>query len=443
MPERRLTRAWPIALSFGQRLYVRIYLAILGSLLLAAMMFGLAHWRFQYEQANSTLESLAVRAGRELAAPDAPRDQQRAALQNARRTLGVNLILYGADRAPIARAGPPLALPPTLTESGRLPNRPGVYAYRMDDGRWLLAQRARPPRPRPNLYLVTLLIALVVGVAAYPVVRRLTRRLERLQTSVERWGEGALSTRVAVEGGDEVARVAHSFNSAAGRIEALVGAQKTLLANASHELRSPLARIRMASELMGEQASPRLRAELNRNIEELDQIIEELLLASRLDAANGQAIVRAPLDITGLAAEECARAGASLTGSVAEMTGDAKLLRRLLRNLVENAQRYGGGSPVAVHLAEEGASVRIDVCDRGPGVPEAEREAIFEPFYRAQGASEAAGGVGLGLSLVRQIARHHGGEVVCLANPGGGCCMRVTLPQGPIDPVQTGLATIR
>jgi signal transduction histidine kinase len=349
-------------------------------------------------------------------------------------------VLFGADRAALARGGPPLPPPPPEQQaSGRVPGHPALYALKLDDGRWLVAVRARPPRPRPNLYLMLSVIALAIGTASYPVVRRLTRRLERLETSVERWGEGQLSTRVAVEGGDEVAHLARSFNHAAGRIEALVDAQKTLLANASHELRSPLARIRMASELMGDQASPRIRAELNRNIEELDQIIGELLLASRLDAGVSQAIDPAPLDLTALAAEECARAGASLEGQVAELAGDAKLLRRLLRNLLENAQRYGGGSAVAVRLAQVDGGVRIEVCDRGPGVPENEREAIFEPFHRVAGASEAAGGVGLGLSLVRQIARHHGGEVVCLANPGGGCCFRVTLPAHQ----NVGLATIR
>src|SRR6476469_87761 len=101
-----------------------------------------------------------------------------------------------------------------------------------------------------GLLLMLVIIALVVAAAAYPVVRRLTRRLERLQASVEAWGEGDLAARVAVEGQDEVASLAISFNQAATRIEALMRAQKSLLANASHELRSPLARIRVAVELL-------------------------------------------------------------------------------------------------------------------------------------------------------------------------------------------------
>jgi signal transduction histidine kinase len=109
--------------------------------------------------------------------------------------------------------------------------------------------------------------------------------------------------------------------------------------------------------------------------------------------------------------------------------GEPKLLRRMVRNLLENAVRYGAGTPIEVRLARVGdAALRLDVCDGGPGIPEPERERIFEPFYRIAGASEAAGGVGLGLALVRQIARRHGGEAHCLAN-GGGACLRVTLPQ--------------
>jgi signal transduction histidine kinase len=271
-------------------------------------------------------------------------------------------------------------------------------------------------------------ISLVVAVGAYPFVRRLTRRLERLQHSVEAWGEGELSTRVAVEGKDEVARLAASFNHSAARIESLVGAQKSLLANASHELRSPLARIRMAAELIAEQATPAIGAELRRNVAELDQLIDEVLLASRLDAAGASMPAFEEVDLTGLLAEQCARVGATLDARAHGVTGDSRLLRRMVRNLLENAARYGGGSPVEVRLAAAGASLQLDVCDRGPGIPETERERVFEPFYRLPGASEAAGGVGLGLSLVRQIARHHGGDAQCLPNGDGGCCFRVTLP---------------
>jgi signal transduction histidine kinase len=287
------------------------------------------------------------------------------------------------------------------------------------------------PRPHAMGFVVMLLvIALVVALGAFPVVRRLTGRLERLERSVEAWGEGQLATRVAVEGNDEVARLAASFNHAAARIEALVRAQKSLLANASHELRSPLARIRMAAELMSEQATPALGAELRRNTAELDQVIDEVLLASRLDAVGADVGRQEEVDLTGMLAEECARVGAVLDAGAHSLYGEPKLLRRMVRNLLENAVRYGAGSTVEVRLAaDRDAALRLEVCDGGPGVPEPERERIFEPFYRIAGASEAAGGVGLGLSLVRQIARHHGGEAQCLPNGARGCCFRVMLPQ--------------
>jgi signal transduction histidine kinase len=134
------------------------------------------------------------------------------------------------------------------------------------------------------------------------------------------------------------------------------------------------------------------------------------------------------VDLTGLLAEECARANATLDAGAHSMLGDPRLLRRMVRNLLENAVRYGAGSPVDVRLGAAGATLQLDVSDGGPGIAEPERERIFEPFYRIAGASEAAGGVGLGLSLVRQIARHHGGDAQCLPNGAGGCCFRVTLP---------------
>src|SRR3954470_10207230 len=161
-----------------------------------------------------------------------------------------------------------------------------------------------------GLLIMLVIIALVVAAAAYPVVRRLTRRLERLQASVEAWGEGDLAARVAVEGQDEVALLATSFNQAAGRIEALMRAQKSLLANASHELRSPLTRIRMAVELLQDRAPAAIREELARDIEELDQLVDELLLASRLDAMAGNAPPPVAVDLAGLVAEECARVAA-------------------------------------------------------------------------------------------------------------------------------------
>jgi signal transduction histidine kinase len=108
--------------------------------------------------------------------------------------------------------------------------------------------------------------------------------------------------------------------------------------------------------------------------------------------------------------------------------GEDRLLRRALRNLLENARRYGG-SEVEVSITSNAGHAVVQICDRGPGVPETMRERIFEPFFRLPGHAEQAGGVGLGLSLVKQIAERHGGSVRCEARTGGGSCFVLTLPQ--------------
>src|SRR5262249_45506746 len=144
------------------------------------------------------------------------------------------------------------------------------------------------------------------------------------------------------------------------------------------------------------------------------------LLASRLDA------VRAPerveeVELLGLAAEEAARYDASVEGETATTRGDPSLLRRMIRNLLENARRYGGTAQPEVPVGRSGGErAFIEVRAHGPGVSEGEREKIFEPFYRLAGSAESGRGSGLGLSLVRQIARSHGGDALCLAADGGG-----------------------
>ena len=314
------------------------------------------------------------------------------------------------------------------------------------DGQTLYMLLPRPPRPtgpgplgRPPFGFgfgwMLGLVGLAVALGSYPIIRRLTLRLEALQSGVERWGTGDLSTRLIADGNDEVAFLAQRFNHAAQRIETLMNSHKSLLANASHELRSPLARIRMSLELMSVDAASPQRIEISRSITELDQLIDEILLASRLDAKQADVEPFETLDLTGLAAEECARAHAELgmsdTGQSLVIQGSPRLLRRLIRNLLENAKRYGQGD-VTLELSQKQVGQRawvvIAVHDQGPGVPLAQRERIFEPFYRLPGASEREGGAGLGLALVKSISERHGGTVRCEARLGGGATFVVELP---------------
>jgi signal transduction histidine kinase len=338
------------------------------------------------------------------------------------------------------RGGPPGDRPPFMQRDRDGPPGPGMGP--MNGPPWFMA----PPWALGGSGLIVTLLVLFFAIAAgaYPVVRRLTRRLESLQRGVSRFGAGELGHRVEVDGNDEVAAVAGSFNVAAQRIEELVRAHRSLLANASHELRSPLARLKMALELM-EGASPQrrteLREEIERDIRELDELVEEVLLASRLDAQTPQE--HTVVDLLGVAAEEASRAGARLeladsaqATNALLLNGNERLLRRALRNLLENARRYGlpagrdADEVLELHAAREGKDIVLRMCDRGPGVPAGMHERIFEPFYRLPGHAERAGGVGLGLSLVRQIAQHHGGTVHYEDRPGGGSCFIFRVPGG-------------
>jgi signal transduction histidine kinase len=325
------------------------------------------------------------------------------------------------------------------------------FLVRMQDGQTMRMHLRRAPpsfwsRPPFGFAWMLVWVGIAVALATYPIVRKLTRRLERLQDGVQQWGEGDLSIRVPESGKDEVAFLAKRFNSAAERVEtlvksheALLASQKSLLANASHELRSPLTRIRMGLELMGPSASIAFRNEIARNINELDQLIEEILLASRLDAREADMGTVEAVDLIGLAAEECARVDAELDilansssqeGSemgVLEVHGVTKLLRRAVRNLLENARRHAAGE-ITLSLSRSAERVEIRVSDRGPGVPPELRERIFEPFYRLPGATERDGGVGLGLALVKSIAQRHGGRAFCESRPGGGACFVIELP---------------
>ncbi len=411
----------------GARLHARIYLAVLASVAMVALLSGAAwHLRYGSEPIESGLGISAEIAGELLAPAGAPVERQEAALRRWGTRTNARLSLFTPSREPIASYGEPLPPPPPdRTGSGTWHVRPGgpAFVLRLPDGRWLVAQRIWRRGPPLGFLWILALAAVAVAVAAWPISRRITRRLERLKEGVEALGAGDLASRVPVEGKDEVALLAASFNRAAARIEELVDAQRRLLANASHELRTPLARMRVASGLL--EGDPRLKDEIARDVDELDGLVEEILVASRLEAGAADEPTES-VDVTALAAEECARAGASLSGDVVTLKGSPRLLRRLFRNLLENAKRHGGSGPVEVEVRRgpDGSAV-VDVLDRGPGVPPDLAGRIFEPFFRLPGAPPK--GTGLGLSIARQVARRHGGDVACLPRDGGGTCFRAVL----------------
>lgn len=495
-----------------RRLYIRIYLALLASLLVFALLAGLAAGLVRL--ADNRSSEPWQETGAEIAERLLPADRDPAALSSElafwSEHTGFSLALLSAGGAIIAQAG---ELPPRFEEElARHPPRwhfwhglGGIYGLTLKDGRLLIAAPSRPgfnPIRFLRFPAIFLGLALAIAIGFYPLIRHLMRHLEQLEAGVARLGAGDLSARVPVKGRDEIAKLAATFNQSADRIESLMKAHQKLLAHASHELRSPLSRLRMAIErLESDAGSGAAQAEAVRNIAELDALVDEILLASRLQAG-AATLAREEVDIAGLLAEECAAYGAELTVADDNMPsfqakrndpgtgastpapldshcaeapqgdsaariqpttprnrglmsrqaergvdrmpadaaipggghappviqGDTRLLRRLFRNLLENAAAHGGQEPPQVMLSGDDNETRVLFCDRGPGVPEAEREKIFEPFYQVQGR-KSSGGAGLGLALVREIATRHGGQVSCLPTGGGGACFEVRLPR--------------
>lgn len=410
------------------RLYLRFYLALLASLVL----FGLATavmWRLT----GSSMEQAGTAVGRlvqnVLPSAQSPAAVQQDALRRIAAGLDSDVTLFAHDGSLIAAIGHPLPRPGA--------KRFGMFAMahwdgnavsviHLQDGRLLVARVALGTgSPRLFFHLMLVFLVAAIGVAAYPIARQLTRRLERLQRGVESLGAGDLSARVAVEGRDEVARLAGSFNRAASQIEQLVRAHQALLANASHELRTPLARIRLAVELLKVSADAKSRMGLEQDIAELDWLVDEILLASRLDAVN-EIEATEEIDLLALAAEECSRYDdVHLEGTSFSVRGDARLLRRLLRNLLENAKRHGI-PPTQVRVTRADGIAVVTVWDDGPGPLQSEFEKVFKPFYRSS-SSRAGVGTGLGLALVRQIAQRHGGDAHCVVADDGRSRFTVTL----------------
>jgi signal transduction histidine kinase len=398
--------------TLGSRLYARLWLA---TVLTVALFTLLASWMVRLTTEPPLREVVVRSPAGEIVGQGMARIRPPDGLPEERRPLPPP----GMENMPYGKFGPG-----------------PEFLVQLYDGHLLHVHLPREPRSfwtrPPNGFIWSLsLVGLAMALATYPIVRRLTRRLEELQRGVQAWGSGNLSLRVAERGHDEVAFLAKQFNQTASQIESLVQAHKSLLANASHELRTPLTRIRMGLELMGEQPTAAVRAELVHNIAEVDQLIGEILLASRLDSPEAELGSVEWVDVAGLAVEACARAQAELVmhrpAADLVVPGIPRLLQRLLRNLLDNARRHAGEVGLLVELDRPTPDrLVIRVNDRGPGVPTAYLEQVFAPFFRLPGAVD--GGVGLGLALVRSITQRHGGRVWCEHRQGGGACFVVELP---------------
>ena len=411
------------------RLYIKMYLTVLCGLCLVALSLGT--FAMLADDEDHGFSGKMDRFAGALLSADMTTEQRQDMLERVANGLKADVAVFDKDGNYVQGAG-------------ALSTRAAANAYLADDGHRhkrefdadlpgggevRVYMDSQFSEAKGKFLLAILIVAIAIGIASLPAVRYLTRRLEDLRRGVEHWGEGALSTRVEVCGQDEIALVARSFNNAADRVENMIKSQKSLLANASHELRSPLARLRMAAEMFEASPSDILREEIVRNLTELDELVDEILLKSRLDSDQKPEFDQL-VDLLPLAAEEAAAVGAEVDGEPLTVPGNERLLRRVIRNLVQNAARHGK-PPVTVYVNAHDGRARIAVCDQGDGIKPEEAARVFEPFYRPEGRSESAGGWGLGLALVAEIARLHGGKAWYTPLDSGGACFTVEIPLNP------------
>ncbi len=372
-----------------------------------------------------------------------------AELRRVRETFAVEATVYGKDgRAPIASSAvPPLA--PVLAPGAEEPRGfPGKHAGGRalplpDGGQVVFVFTGRAPfSGRAPVVLVAVLC--VIALASVPLARSIAAPVEQLTRAARALGAGDLTTRARVRARGEVGDLARAFDEMAERLEALVRNEKELLANVSHEVRTPLARMRVALELAAEGDAERARRylrEIGADLDELDRLVDDVLSTARLDlaAGGGGHVRREPVALAAVAKEAAGRFAerwpdrelrVDLGAPLPPVSGDAGLLRRLLENLLDNAAKYSEpDQPVAlVAQAEAGAAV-LEVRDQGIGIAPEDLPRLFTPFFRTdRSRARGTGGVGLGLALARRIARAHGGDVEAASELGKGTTFRVRIP---------------
>lgn len=303
-----------------------------------------------------------------------------------------------------------------------------VAAARRSDGRWTVVQSSPEPFPTAWQRRALLLLAagfLVVAPAGFLFARRITAPLKRFSQAAERLGRDPHAAPVALSGPAEIGAAARAFNDMQARLKRYVDDRTAMVGAISHDLRTPLARIRFKLE----GAPPAVRDSVLSDVGQMEQMIHGVLAFIRDESAPR---TREKLDLLSLAevvADDAAMLGADVEVVASDpvtVEGDPVALQRMLTNLVDNAVRYGGHARVRV--GREGALAVIEVVDGGPGLPPEDLERVFQPFYRADASRNLeSGGIGLGLPIARSTARAHGGDVE-LAPGRTGLVARITLP---------------
>lgn len=300
-----------------------------------------------------------------------------------------------------------------------------------EDEYWVYIPRSRVQRDDSLRWLgwgaLTLLLALL---GAYLIVSRINRPLRELTRAADNMGRGLTPPPVSESGSSEIRTVARAFNQLAADLRRMDDERALLLAGVSHDLRTPLARIRLGIEMLDDGGDATLRQGMEQDIAEIDRAVGQFLDFARVvqsPTARRPENLGALVDTLAARYRDNGHAVAVERTDVAPFAFDPVGLERLLVNLVENALRHGG-EPVTLALRADDQGVVVEVRDHGPGIPEADAERMLQPFTRLDTA-RGSSGTGLGLAIVDRIARSHGGRVQLVNRDGGGLTVRVELPR--------------
>ncbi|HSP07364.1 MAG TPA: HAMP domain-containing sensor histidine kinase [Acidobacteriota bacterium] len=309
----------------------------------------------------------------------------------------------------------------------------------------LVLQRA-PHRDRfPHFPLAfSLLVAgIAIAIMVLPLSHRITRQLRELHSLARKWSDGHLEERAVVRGTDEIAELGRVFNGMADNLQKMLQQKKEFLALISHELKSPVARMKIASEILTERhtSDPETSALLKGiqgDLEESEKMIEQLLLISRIEMdlpsavqerIDAAMVVRRAVDqAEPVARVRDIRLECVVAAEAPVLRGDGAELQRAIANVIENAVKFSPpGSGVGIRVSSENNVVRITVSDSGPGIALEERDKVFEPFFRGKKAGDKNGS-GLGLFLAQRIVERHGGKISASDNTPGGTLITIELP---------------
>lgn len=425
-------------------LYVGIALAVVGTLALALVVFVNISDRVQRQflypvfEAMDQLELESARSAWE----SGGRASVEAYLDHLNRVFGSSHFLLDSHGDDLVSGEHRGALLPPAPSSGSRAWVDGKYivTHRSPDGRyWFLAVDQRQP-DRWTFFPYYLLVIGVTGMLGWLAASFIVSPIRKVTATVERFGKGDLSARANMRRIDEIGELARSFDGMAERMETLLLSERRLLQDISHELRSPLTRLKLGIRLTRTAADPKAALDrVDRETNRITSLVSEIIEMTRMEGdplsrtaepVDLGRVVKETIDDCRIEAQLFRGSSIQIEGELSgDVLGDSELLRRAFENVLRNAIRYSPeGANIDVSIDDHSNMAKLTVRDYGPGVPEEWLNQIFEPFFRVEESRDDTGGVGLGLSIARRAVRLHRGTIIA-ENASPGLRVQISLPK--------------